>query len=155
MRALEAVELVRSTGLEVPLRVSAKTDYALRAAAELAAADGRLVKAEQIAVAQGIPVKFLLNIMVELKHEGLIRSQRGADGGYRLARPADEITLADVVRAVEGQLMTVRDGPPGEAAYPGSAAALAEVWRAVQESLGRLLGDVTLADLVAGRVGTL
>jgi Rrf2 family protein len=153
--AVREVELIRSTGLEVPLRISAKTDYAVRAAAELAAAGGQLVKAEQIAAAQGIPVKFLLNIMVELKHQGLVRSQRGADGGYRLARPAEEITLADLVRAVEGQLVTVRDGPPEEVAYAGSAGALAEVWRSIQELLGRLLSDVTLSDLVAGRVGTL
>ena len=105
----------RRSRQEMPVRVSAKTDYALRAAAELAAANGDgLVKADLIAQAQGIPLKFLLNILNELKQDEIVRSQRGSEGGYRLARPADSITLGDVVRAVEGRLSTVRDAPPDE-----------------------------------------
>ena len=95
--ALRASSSAGRVGHEVPVRVSARTDYALRAAAELAAIDGRMLKAEQIARAQGIPQKFLLNIMTLLRQEGIVRSLRGADGGYRLARGADEITLADLV----------------------------------------------------------
>lgn len=136
---------------ELPVRVSAKTDYALRAAAELAAAGARgsgLVKAERIARAQAIPLKFLLNIMNELRHEGIVRSQRGSDGGYRLARPAASITLADVIRAVDGPLSTARDGPPGEAMYEGPAAGLRDVWVGIEQALERTLGGITLADLL-------
>jgi Rrf2 family protein len=152
---------VRAPGLDgaiagrrdLPVRVSAKTDYALRAAAELAAASARgagLVKAERIAQAQAIPLKFLLNIMNELRHEGIVRSQRGSDGGYRLARPAASITLAEVIRAVEGPLSTVRDGPPAEALYEGPAAGLREVWVGIQKVLERTLSGITLADLLDG-----
>jgi Rrf2 family protein len=146
--------LKRSPAFGLPLRVSAKTDYALRAAAELADTAGGMMKAEEIATAQGIPLKFLLSIMAELKREGIVRSQRGADGGYRLARPAKEITLADVIAAVDGQLMTVRESPPRELAYPGPAASLAPVWQSLSASLRSLLGGITLADLVSGALGT-
>lgn len=136
---------------DLPVRVSAKTDYALRAAAELAAASNggpHLLKAERIAQAQAIPLKFLLNIMNELRHEGIVRSQRGSDGGYRLARPAGSITLAEVIRAMEGPLSTVRDGPPGEALYEGPARALRDVWVGIQDALERTLEGLSLADLV-------
>ena len=140
--------------LDLPVRVSAKTDYALRAAAELAAAgsnggSGQL-KAERIAQAQAIPLKFLLNIMNELRHEGIVRSQRGSDGGYRLARPAGAITLAEIIRAVDGPLSTVRDGPPQDALYEGPARALREVWVGIQQSLEVTLEGITLADLLDG-----
>ena len=104
------------------MRVSAKTDYAIRAALELAAAaDDKPVKGERIATAQAIPLRFLENILMQLRHAGLVESRRGADGGYRLARPAAEVTLADVIRAIDGPLAGVsgvhRAGDP--AAVPG------------------------------------
>src|SRR5947199_7110021 len=104
------------------MRISAKADYAVRAAIELAAApDAKPVKAERVATVQGIPLNFLENILGELRHAGIVRSHRGADGGFRLARPADQITIADIIRAVEGPLATVRGGPPEESSYPGAA----------------------------------
>src|SRR6267142_4324504 len=101
------------------MRVSAKADYAVRAAVELAAAESPPVKGEQISQAQEIPLKFLENILGELRHAGLVRSQRGTEGGYWLARPADEITVADVIRAVEGPLATVRGSSAESLAYAG------------------------------------
>ena len=104
------------------MRISAKVDYAVRAVVELAAADGeKPVKAERIATAQGIPLNFLENILGELRHAGIVRSHRGAEGGFRLAKPAGELTVADVIRAVEGPLASVRGGPPEEASYAGAA----------------------------------
>src|SRR6187455_1585680 len=103
------------------MRVSAKADYAVRAAAELAAAGEGPIKGEALAQAQGIPLKFLENILGELKHAGLVRSQRGAEGGYWLARPADEISVADIIRAVEGPLASVRGEPPEMVKYAGAA----------------------------------
>jgi Rrf2 family protein len=135
----------------VPMRVSAKTEYALRATAELAAANGvGLIKAEQIAQAQSIPLKFLLNIMNELRQEGIVRSQRGAEGGYRLARAAESISLAEVIRAVEGPLSMIRDAPPGETIYSGAAEGLRLVWIALQATLENTLEGISLADLVSG-----
>jgi Rrf2 family protein len=121
--------------------------------AELAAggADGA-VKAEQIAVAQDIPLNFLLGILRELRNSHLVRSQRGRDGGYVLSRPATEITLADVIRAVDGPLANVRDLSLTELSYPGSAAALRDVWMAVRGSLREVLENVTVADLASGRL---
>ena len=101
------------------MRISAKADYAVRAVVELAAAtDEKPVKAERIATAQDIPLNFLENILGELRHAGIVRSHRGAEGGFRLAKPADQLTVADVIRAVEGPLASVRGGPPEDAAYP-------------------------------------
>jgi Rrf2 family protein len=134
------------------VRTTAKVDYALRAAAELAAAADGPLKAERIAQAQGIPVKFLENILLDLKHAGLVQSQRGAEGGYWLARPAEEISVADVVRAVEGPLAHVRGLPPDELRYEGPAARLPEVWVAVRASLRAVLEHVTLADLAHGEL---
>lgn len=135
------------------MRISAKADYAVRAVAELAAApDERPVKAERIATAQGIPVNFLENIMSELRHAGIVRSQRGADGGFRLAKPAGQITVADVIRAVEGPLASVRGAPPEDASYNGAAAALPRVWIAVRANLRAVVEHVTLAELAAGRI---
>jgi Rrf2 family protein len=132
------------------MRISAKADYAIRATVELAAAGDGPLKGDRIAQAQSIPIKFLENIMVDLRNGGLVRSQRGAEGGYWLARPAGEITLADVIRAVEGPLASVRGTRSEELSYAGSAEPLREVWIAVRASLRSVLESVTLAD-VAGR----
>jgi Rrf2 family protein len=132
------------------MRVSAKTDYAVRAAIELAAAGDGPVKGERIAQAQEIPLKFLENILIELRHAGLVRSQRGAEGGYWLARPAGEITLAEVIRSVEGPIANVRGQGPQDVSYSGSAERLGEVWVAVRASLRSVLEEVTLADLARG-----
>jgi Rrf2 family protein len=134
------------------VRVSAKADYAIRAMVELAAAGEGPVKAERIAQAQEIPLKFLENIMSDLRQGGLVRSQRGADGGYWLARPADEITLANVIRAVEGPLANVRGLRSEEVEYSGSAELLREVWIAVRASLRGVLEAVTLADVARGEL---
>lgn len=137
------------------MRISAKADYAVRAAVELAAASGeRPVKAERIATAQGIPLNFLENIMGELRHAGIVRSQRGAEGGFRLAKSADQITVADVIRAVEGPLASVRGGPPEEATYDGATASLPRVWIAVRANLRAVVEHVTLADIASGRLPT-
>ena len=132
------------------MRISAKADYAVRAVAELAAADGeKPVKAERVATAQSIPLNFLENILGELRHAGVVRSHRGADGGFRLARPATEVTVADVIRAVEGPLASVRGGPPEDARYDGAAAALPDVWIAVRANLRRVLEATTIADVAS------
>jgi Rrf2 family protein len=126
---------------------------------ELAAAGGGPVKAERIAQAQGIPIKFLENIMSDLRNGGLVRSQRGAEGGYWLARPAAEITLAQVIRVVDGPLANVRGARPEEVSYPGAAAPLRDVWVALRASLRGVLEVVTLADVASGslpsEIGTL
>jgi Rrf2 family protein len=134
------------------MRVSAKVDYALRAALELAAAADGPLKGERIAQAQGIPLKFLENILLELRHHGLVQSQRGAEGGYWLARPAEEITLAEVIRAVEGPLANVRGVRPESVEYDGPAERLQQVWIAVRANLRSVLETVTLADVAAGKL---
>ena len=134
------------------MRTTAKADYAIRAAAELAAAADGPVKAERIAQAQGIPLKFLENILLDLKHAGIVQSQRGPEGGYRLAVPAEEVALADVIRAVEGPLANVRGQSPDQLEYEGSAQRLREVWVAVRASLRSVLEQVTLADLAGGEL---
>ena len=135
------------------MRISAKADYAVRAAVELVAApDERPVKAERIATNQEIPLNFLENILGELRHAGIVRSHRGADGGFRLARDADEVTVADIIRAVDGPLATVRGGPPEDSAYGGAAAALPRVWIAVRKSLRSVVEHVTLADVASGQL---
>src|ERR1700753_1290820 len=127
------------------MRISAKADYAVRAVAELAAAEGeKPVKAERIATAQGIPLNFLENILGELRHAGIVRSHRGAEGGFRLAKPAEDITVAHVIRAVEGPMASVRGGPPEDASYSGAAAALPRVWIAVRANLRRVVERVTI-----------
>ncbi len=130
------------------MRVSAKADYAVRAAAELAAHDEGPVKGELLAEAQDIPLQFLEHILLELKHHGIVRARRGAKGGYWLARPADEVTIADIVRAVEGPIAHVQSTPPEAISYRGNAEPLQEVWIAVRASLRAVLEEVTLADLV-------
>jgi Rrf2 family protein len=135
------------------LRISAKADYAVRAAVELAAGSGeKPIKAERIATAQDIPLNFLENILGELRHAGIVRSQRGADGGFRLARPAERVTVADIIRAVEGPLASVRGGPPEEVEYAGASESLLRVWIAVRASLRSVAEHVTLADIAAGHL---
>jgi Rrf2 family protein len=129
------------------MRVSAKVDYALRAMLELAAADG-LVKAERVATAQSIPQKFLENILLDLRHAELVASQRGVDGGYTLGRPAGEITVADVIRAVEGPIASVRGERPDTLAYVGPAAALKDTWLELRSAMRDVLEGATLAELV-------
>ncbi len=120
------------------MRVSAKTDYAIRAALELAAApDEKPVKGERIATAQAIPLRFLENILMQLRHAGLVDSRRGADGGYRLARPAADVTLADVIRAIDGPLAGVSGTRPESLAFEGTAEPMRDVWIAVRAALAR------------------
>ena len=132
------------------MRLSAKVDYAVRAAAELAAAPDGPVKGEAIAAAQDISLKFLESILSELRRAGIVASRRGTDGGYWLARPADEVTVADVMRAVEGPLASVRGQAPETVGYQGAAEALPRVWIALRANLRGVLERVTLADIVAG-----
>jgi len=134
------------------VKVTAKADYAVRAVLELAVADGELVKADRVAEAQGIPRHFLDNILTDLRRAGIVATQRGADGGSRLARPAKEITLADLMRAIEGPLAAVRDIRPESLAYDGPAERLPEVWIAVRAALRGVLEKVTVADVAAGRL---
>ena len=131
------------------MRVSARVDYALRALAELAAGPPGPVKAEQLATAQGIPLKFLENILLELRRAEIVASQRGAEGGYRLARPAAEISLADVIRAVEGPIATVRGARPEDIEYTGTASGLRDVWIELRASMRGVLEETSLADLVS------
>jgi bifunctional enzyme CysN/CysC len=135
------------------MRISAKADYAVRAAVELAAApNGKAISAELIATSQGIPRNFLENILCELRNAGVVRSQRGNEGGYRLARGADEVTVADIIRAVEGPLATVRGGRPEDAEYPGVASQLPRVWIAVRKNLRTVVEHVTVADVANARL---
>lgn len=135
------------------MRISAKADYAVRACVELAVAAGQgPVKRDAIAAAQQIPGKFLEAILADLRQAQVVRSYRGPDGGWELARASSEITLADVVRAVEGPLASVRGGPPEDASYPGAAQPLQRVWIAVRANLRAVVEHVTLADLAADTV---
>lgn len=134
------------------MRVSAKADYAIRAAVELAAAGPGPVKGDRLAQAQAIPLNFLENILADLRNAGLVASKRGADGGYWLARPADDVTLADVIRAVDGPLANVRGLRSEQVAYQGSSERLRDVWVAVRASLRAVLEQVTLADLARGEL---
>jgi len=139
------------------LQVSAKIDYALRAAAELARAAAEEtgpVKGETISESQGIPKKFMENILHDLKRSGIVRTRRGASGGYWLALPAEEISLAGIIRAVEGPLANVRGEWPEAVEYSGAAEHLQEVWIAVRANLRAVLESVTLADLVEGELPT-
>ena len=141
------------------MRLSARVDYALRAMSELAAADApRTV--DQLSAAQHIPNKYLESILGELRRGGLLRSQRGPEGGYRLARPADAISIADVIRALDGELANVRGSRPENLEYTGSAQALQQVWIALRASERQILEGVSLAhvaraempDLVVGLI---
>jgi Rrf2 family protein len=134
------------------MRISAKADYAVRAAVELASAGDEPVKGEKLAESQQIPLQFLEHILLELKHARIVRARRGARGGYWLAKNPEEVTLADVIRAVEGPLANIQDIAPEATEYPGNAAQLREVWIAVRSSLRRVLESVTLADLRDGNL---
>jgi Rrf2 family protein len=134
------------------MRTTAKADYAVRAAIELASAGEGPVKAEQIAEAQGIPLNFLENILAELRRAGIVQSRRGAAGGYALAQPPDQVSVADIIRAVEGPLANVRGISPDELEYPGSAGQLRDVWVALRSSVRSVLEQVTLADIASGRL---
>ena len=134
------------------MKVSAKSDYAVRAVLELAQADGGPVKGERLSQTQEIPLKFLENILIDLRHAGIVRSQRGAEGGYWLARPADAIHLGEVIRAVDGPLASVRGEAPEDLDYDGAAEHLQTVWIAVRASLRSVVDELTLADVVAGRM---
>jgi Rrf2 family protein len=133
------------------MRVSAKVDYALRAMAELAAAPPGLTTAEQLASAQHIPPKFLESILSQLRSAGLVASQRGAVGGYQLARPANEISIADVIRELEGPIATVRGVRPDELSYDGAAAGLRNVWLDLRTHMRDVLEQTTLADLTTAQ----
>ena len=130
------------------MRVSAKVDYARRALAELAAAPPGPVTAERLATAQEIPLKFLENILLELRRAEIIASQRGAEGGYRLAKPAGEVSLADVIRVVEGPIATVRGARPEDTTYTGAATGLRDVWIELRGSMRSVLEETSLADFV-------
>jgi Rrf2 family protein len=133
------------------VHVTAKADYAVRAVIELAGSSQSAPrKVDEVAQAQAIPVSFLENILTQLRSAGLVRSQRGPEGGYWLARPPEEINLARVIRAVEGPLVGVRGQRPEEVEYVGSAESLREVWVAVRASLRNVLERVTVADVAAG-----
>ena len=133
------------------MRITAKADYAVRAAVELAASGGSgPVKAEQLSEAQGIPLNFLENILAELRRAGIVESRRGAAGGYLLARPPAEVSLADVIRAVEGPLANVRGLSPDGLEYEGSAERLRDVWIALRANVRGVLEQVTLDDVAKG-----
>ena len=134
------------------MRVSARADYALRAVAQIAASPSAPIKREQIAELQEIPVEYLENILLELKHVGIVMSLRGASGGFRLARPASEISLADVVRAVDGPMANVRGERPEAVNYAGPAEHLKDVWIAVRASLREIMEAISVQDLVDGRL---
>jgi Rrf2 family protein len=134
------------------MRVSAKADYAIRAAVELAAAGDGPVKGDRIAKAQGIPANFLENILADLRNAGIVGSRRGAEGGDWLARPAADVSLADVFRAIDGPLANVRGVRSDQLSYEGSATALADVWIAVRASLRGVLEQVSLAEVARGEL---
>ena len=135
------------------MRLSARVDYALRAVSELAAAGGtatRPVTSERLATAQAIPPKFLESILLQLRRSGIVQAQRGPEGGYWLARPAGEVTLADVIRAIDGPLANVRGHRPEDLGYHGAASSLQEVWIALRASEREILELVTIADVSGG-----
>jgi Rrf2 family protein len=135
------------------MHVTAKADYAVRAVVELAGSSQQAPrKVDDVAQAQSIPVSFLENILTQLRSSGVVRSQRGPEGGYWLAQPADQVTLADVIRAVEGPLVGVRGQRPEEIEYGGSAEQLQQVWIALRANLRKVLEHVTVADVSEGRL---
>jgi len=135
------------------MRISAKADYAVRAALELAdSPDGKPVKGTQLAAAQDIPLQFLEHILLDLKRAGLIQTKRGARGGYWLAEDPARVSVADVIRAVEGPLANIQDLPPEETHYGGAAERLRDVWIAVRQNLRVVLESVTLEELAAKRL---
>ena len=134
-----------------PMRMSAKAEYAIRAMIQLATVDdGILVKADDLAKAQGIPAQFLVDILSDLRTDRLVRSHRGREGGYALARAAGDISIADVMRCIDGPLASVRDIALGDLPYAGPTAALTDVWRALRASMRSVLEETTLADVASG-----
>ncbi|MFN3255493.1 MAG: RrF2 family transcriptional regulator [Ilumatobacter sp.] len=134
------------------MRISERVDNAVRAMASLASSDGSSVKAEVIATTHDISLKYLLDILRDLKRAELIRSKRGPDGGFTLSRPASDITLADVFRAIDGPLADVHDKSLRDLSYAAPAEALPQVWMAIRGSLRRVLETVSVADLVSGEL---
>ncbi|ABD12920.1 transcriptional regulator, BadM/Rrf2 family [Frankia casuarinae] len=134
------------------MQISARADYALRALLTLAASNGRLVKGEALAAAQDLPLRFLENILTDLRRAGLVQSRRGADGGYQLSLPPERITIATVIRATDGPLASVRGRRPEDTNYDGAAKHLQDVWIAVRVNLRRVLEAVTLADVASGQL---
>ena len=133
------------------MRMSAKAEYAVRAMVELATVEtGVLMKTDDLAHAQGIPAQFLVDILTNLRTDRLVRSHRGRDGGYTLARPAVDISIADVLRCIDGPLASVRDMGLGDLPYSGPTAALTDVWRALRASMRSVLEETSLADVVTG-----
>jgi Rrf2 family protein len=131
------------------VHITARADYAVRAVVQLASLQPASATRQQLAEAQDIPGKFLETILGDLRRAGILDAQRGATGGYRLTRPAAEITLADIVRATEGPLAAVRGMPPEDTIYPGPAQPLTRVWVAVRASLRDVLELTTVADVIA------
>jgi Rrf2 family protein len=135
------------------MQVSARVDYGVRALAELASRpDGALMTSEELAALQGLPVKFLEGILTQLRRAGLVVSKRGAEGGFRLGRPAVQITIADVFRALDGPIAAVRGQAPEDLSYEGAAQHLRDVWVGTRAALRTVLEEVTLADLVSGEL---
>jgi Rrf2 family protein len=135
------------------MHVTAKADYAVRAVVELAnSKQDSPRKVDEVAKAQGIPVSFLENILTQLRSSGIVRSQRGPEGGYWLAHPAEELNLAQIIRAVEGPLVGVRGQRPEEIEYGGSAESLQQVWIALRANLRKVLENVTVAEVAAGKL---
>ena len=135
------------------MRMSAKAEYAVRAMVQLAAVDeGTVVKTDDLAKAQGIPPQFLVDILSDLRTDRLVRSRRGREGGYELARPAAEISIADVLRCIDGPLASVRDIGLGDLPYSGPTAALTDVWRALRASMRSVLEETSLADVATGEL---
>jgi Rrf2 family protein len=134
------------------MRVTAKAEYAVRAVMELAGGEGEPVKRDAIVAAQAIPPKFLENILSELRHAGLVESQRGSEGGYWLSMPPEKITVADIMRAVEGPLASVRSSRPETLEYEGLAEPLQYVWVALRTAIRSVLDTVTVADLISGKL---
>ena len=132
------------------MRIPAKVDSAVRAVAARAAAPDGPTKGDRLAERQAIPAKFPENILADLRRAGLVASQRGAEGGYWLAKPADAVSVADVIRAVEGPLADVHGTPPETVSYEGAATSLQRVWVATRGALRSVLEEVTIADIVAG-----
>ena len=135
------------------MRISAKADYAVRATLELSISPaGSPVKGTKLAEAQDIPLQFLEHILLDLKRAGIVRTKRGARGGYWLAQPASAVTVADIIRAVEGPLANIQDLPPEETHYEGSAEHLRDVWIAVRQTLRVVLEQITLEQVAAGEL---
>src|SRR5271167_301955 len=133
------------------MRMSAKAEYAVRAMVQLATLDDDVrVTTDDLANAQGIPPQFLVDILSDLRNDRLVRSHRGRDGGYELARPGTEISIADVLRCIDGPLASVRDIGLGDLPYSGPTAALTDVWRALRASMRHVLEETSLADVAAG-----